>query len=291
MSDSLMVPVDAPWPTDPVEVAGHVFGNRGPLFLIAGPCVIEDDTMPRLIARTIKEVADELGMPFVFKASYDKANRTSGTSFRGPGMAEGLQILRGVADEFSVPVLSDVHAPDQVPAAAEALDILQIPAFLCRQTDLLVAAGKSGRVVNVKKGQFVAPHDMGNVVEKIRATGNRRVMLTERGASFGYNNLVVDMRSIPTMQRTTHAPVIFDAGHSVQQPGGLGAATGGDRTAIPPLARAAVAAGCDGLFIETHPDPERAKSDGPNSYPLHELPILLGIVAKIAAVIRHPIPR
>ncbi|MBI5559386.1 MAG: 3-deoxy-8-phosphooctulonate synthase [Deltaproteobacteria bacterium] len=254
-------------------------GPGNPLLLIAGPCVLESEEVARSIAARVKEVAGRLGVSFVFKASFDKANRTSLGSYRGPGLTEGLRILAAVRQEFGVPVISDVHDVNQVEQAAEVLDILQIPAFLCRQTDLLVAAARSGRVVNVKKGQFLAPWDMEHAVGKIRASGNSNILLTERGVTLGYNNLVVDMRSFPIM-RSLGCPVIYDATHSVQLPGGAGGSSGGQRQFIAPLTRAAVAAGVDGLFLEVHPDPDKALCDGPNSLPLDQLePLLKTILA------------
>jgi 2-dehydro-3-deoxyphosphooctonate aldolase (KDO 8-P synthase) len=259
----------------------------GPLFIIAGPCVIEEPGMVLDTARALKEITAELGLPFIFKASYDKANRTSITSFRGPGIEAGLKVLAQVREEVGVPVLSDVHGPEEAAAAGKVLDVLQIPAFLCRQTDLLVAAGRTGRVVNVKKGQFLAPEDMAQAVAKLKEVGNEQVILTERGASFGYRNLVSDMRSIPLM-RQTGCPVVFDATHSVQMPGGAGTTSGGDRRFVPFLARAAVAAGCDGVFMEVHPDPSKAKSDGPNQVPLRAVADLLkSLVAVRAAVLPY----
>jgi 2-dehydro-3-deoxyphosphooctonate aldolase (KDO 8-P synthase) len=251
---------------------GNVHVGTGDLFLIAGPCVIESEAHALKMAHAISAVARELKMPYIFKASYDKANRTSLSSFRGPGLKEGSRILRRVAEECRVPVLTDIHEPSHAEVAAEAADVLQIPAFLCRQTDLLVAAAKTGRAVNVKKGQFVSPWDMRHAVEKIRESGNERVVLTERGASFGYNNLVVDMRSLPVMRRL--APVVFDATHSVQLPS-AGAQSGGQPEFIPVLSRAAVAAGVDGIFMEVHDNPAQAKSDGANALPLESLKPLL----------------
>ncbi len=253
--------------------------GNGNLLLIAGPCVIESADATLAIARTLRGYAEELGLPLIFKASYDKANRTSVGSFRGPGLEKGLEILARVKDEVGVPVISDVHQVADVAAAAEVLDVLQIPAFLCRQTDLLVAAAATGRVVNIKKGQFMAPWDMGQAVDKVFATGNRRVLLTERGATFGYNNLVVDFRSLPIM-RGLGCPVVLDVTHSVQLPGGQGTCSGGQKEYIPLLARAGVAAGVDALFMEVHPDPEQAKCDGPNSLLLSEvLPLWRGLQA------------
>jgi len=255
------------------------------LFLIAGPCVIENEQVVMETAHALKQLGERLKIPVIFKSSYDKANRSAIDSYRGPGLIAGLKLLREVKTRFGMPVLSDVHHPGEVDAAAEVLDILQIPAFLCRQTDLVVAAARTGKVVNVKKGQFLAPWEMGNIVKKIESAGNQRILLTERGASFGYNNLVTDMRSIPIMQRFGY-PVIFDATHSVQLPGGQGTSSGGQREFIPTLTRAAVAAGCDGLFMEVHPDPARALSDGPTQVPLAELEGLLRQVKAIEAVVR-----
>jgi len=259
---------------------GDVHIGGGQLFLIAGPCVIESEAHALKMAEAIAAIARERQVPFLFKASYDKANRTSIRSFRGPGLEEGLRILRKIGETVKVPVLTDVHAATDVPRVAEAVDVLQIPAFLCRQTDLLVAAGKSGRAVNIKKGQFVSPWDMKHAVEKVREAGGRHIFLTERGASFGYNNLVVDMRSLAIMRK--FAPVVFDATHSVQLPSavaangdGSGAVSGGQPEFIPLLARAAVAAGVDGVFVEVHDHPAQAKSDGANALDLKLLPDLL----------------
>jgi 2-dehydro-3-deoxyphosphooctonate aldolase (KDO 8-P synthase) len=250
------------------------------LFLIAGPCVIESREHVFFMASELKKIASASQIPFVFKASFDKANRSSIKSFRGIGMKEGLDILKDVREKFEIPILSDVHEPPQCKAAAEVLDILQIPAFLCRQTDLILAAAETGKIVNVKKGQFLAPWDMQNVVEKIAGAGNRNVLVTERGVSFGYNTLVSDMRALPILKRTTHAPVIFDATHSVQQPGGKGTSSGGEREFVPVLARAAVAVGVAGVFIETHQDPDEAPSDGPNMMPLEEMESLLATLVE-----------
>lgn len=241
--------------------------DLGKFFLIAGPCVIEDEGLTLDIARTLKGYARELDLPLLFKASYDKANRTSHTSFRGPGLAKGLEILARVKEEVGLPVLSDVHQVSEVDPAAEVLDVLQIPAFLCRQTDLVMAAAATGKPLNIKKGQFLAPWDLGPVVAKARATGNTQIFLTERGSSFGYNNLVVDFRSLAIL-RSLGCPVILDVTHSVQLPGGQGTCSGGQREFVPLLARAGVAAGVDGIFMEVHPDPDRALCDGPNSWPL-----------------------
>ena len=252
---------------------GPVHVGGGQLFLIAGPCVIESEAHARRMAEAIQRIAADLGIPYIFKASYDKANRTSVKSFRGPGLIEGTRILARVAKDTGLPVLTDVHEPADCAVAAEAVDVLQIPAFLCRQTDLLVAAGKTGRAINIKKGQFVAPWDMTHPVEKVRSTGNERIFLTERGASFGYNTLVVDYRSLPIMRNL--APVVFDATHSVQQPSAANGVSGGQPEFIPLLARAAVAAGIDGLFLEVHDDPANAKSDGANALDLKLLKPLL----------------
>ncbi|MHC4840462.1 MAG: 3-deoxy-8-phosphooctulonate synthase [Planctomycetota bacterium] len=257
------------------------------LFVIAGPCVLEDADIPRHIAEKMKSTCDEVGLPYIFKASYDKANRTSNKSFRGPGLEEGLKQLEAIKQEFDVPVLTDVHNAADCEAVAEVADILQIPAFLCRQTDLLVAAARTGKVVNIKKGQFLAPWDMEQVVQKAGDAGAEgNLMLTERGASFGYNTLISDMRSIPIMKK--FAPVIFDATHSVQQPGGQGDTSGGQREYAPVLARAAVAAGADGIFTETHPDPDSAKSDGPNMIPLVAMPALLRHLDALFKLVNDP---
>lgn len=249
-------------------------GTAQPLLLLAGPCVLESEEMAWEVASRMKEICGRLGISYIFKASFDKANRTSLDSFRGPGLERGLSLLARLREEIGVPVVSDVHEVAHVEQAAEILDIIQIPAFLCRQTDLLVAAARSGKTVNIKKGQFVSPWDMRYAVDKVRSAGSEKILLTERGSSFGYNNLVVDMRSLPVM-RSLGCPVIFDATHSVQLPGGAGGSSGGQREFIPPLTRAAVAAGIDGLFMEIHPDPENAKCDGPNSWPLDQAEKLL----------------
>ncbi|WP_456385698.1 3-deoxy-8-phosphooctulonate synthase [Desulfolithobacter sp.] len=249
-------------------------GPGEPLLLLAGPCVLESGELGWEIAREMKDICTRLGISYVFKGSFDKANRTSLQSFRGPGLEKGLRQLGRIREEVGVPVVSDVHEQGQVEMAAEVLDIIQIPAFLCRQTDLLVAAAKSGRTVNLKKGQFVSPWDMEHAVGKLRDGGCDRILLTERGASFGYNNLVVDMRALPVM-RGFGCPVIFDATHSVQLPGGGGGSSGGQREFVPTLARAAMAAGIDGLFMEVHPDPDKALCDGPNSWPLADVETIL----------------
>jgi 2-dehydro-3-deoxyphosphooctonate aldolase (KDO 8-P synthase) len=249
-------------------------GPGQPLLLIAGPCVLESGDLCWNVAWEMKAVCERLGISYVFKASFDKANRTSLNSFRGPGLKKGLRQLCRIRQEIKVPVLSDVHESNQIDLAMECLDIIQIPAFLCRQTDLLTAAAKSGRPVNLKKGQFLSPWDMKHAVDKVRAAGNERILLTERGSCFGYNNLVVDMRSLPVM-RSFGCPVIFDATHSVQLPGGMGGTSGGQRKFIPALTRAAMAAGIDGLFMEVHPEPDKALCDGPNSIPLDKVEPLL----------------
>jgi 2-dehydro-3-deoxyphosphooctonate aldolase (KDO 8-P synthase) len=257
-----------------VEAGPVAFGNDSPLTVIAGPCQLEGRDHALMIARTMAEACAAAGSQFVFKASYDKANRTSLSGKRGLGMDEGLAILADVKTELGCPVLTDVHGPDQCAPVAEVCDIIQIPAFLCRQTDLLLAAGETGAVVNIKKGQFLAPWDMKNVVAKVESTGNRRILLTERGASFGYNALVADMRSLPEMMKTGY-PVIMDATHSVQQPGGQGGSSGGQREFAPVMARAAVSLGIAGVFIETHENPDSAPSDGPNMIPLDQMPALI----------------
>jgi len=255
-------------------------GGTHPHFLIAGPCVIESERLALETAQRIAEIARALKMPFIFKSSYDKANRTSISSFRGLGIAEGLNILKKVRDEVGVPVLTDVHSVEEAKQAGETVDVLQIPAFLCRQTDLLVAAAKTGKVVNVKKGQFLSPGEMANVVTKLEESGTKKILLTERGSSFGYNNLVVDMRALPIMRKLGY-PVVFDATHSVQLPGGGGTKSSGQREFVTPLACAAAAAGCDGFFMEVHPDPDHAPSDGPNMVPLHDLKKLLERLLRI----------
>jgi 2-dehydro-3-deoxyphosphooctonate aldolase (KDO 8-P synthase) len=267
---------------------GPVTAGGPDLFLIAGPCVLESEAHARTLADAIQRIAADLGVPYVFKASYDKANRTSIHSFRGPGLEEGCRILRAISESNKLPVLTDIHTPEQAVQASEALGdaeaVLQIPAFLCRQTDLLVAAAKTGRAINVKKGQFVAPWDMKHAVEKIRESGNQRVFLTERGASFGYNNLVVDMRGLPIMREM--APVVFDGTHSVQTPSGAGGTSGGQPEFIPVLARAAVAAGVDGVFLEVHDNPAEAKSDGANALHLNKLKSVLETLLAVHAAVR-----
>ncbi len=266
----------------PFELApGVKIGPGLPLVIIAGPCVIESAAVCRQVAAHMKTVCAELGLPYIFKASFDKANRTSVQSFRGQGLEDGLATLAAIGQEFQVPLLTDIHAPEQAAAAAAVVDVLQIPAFLCRQTDLLLAAAATGKPVNIKKGQFLAPEDMKQAVEKVRGAGNKRVLVTERGTSFGYHNLVVDMRSLLVMAETSACPVIFDATHAVQTPGGQGTTSGGRREFVFPLARAAVAVGIHGLFLEVHPDPDKALSDGPNSLPLKEVQRVLRKIKEI----------
>jgi 2-dehydro-3-deoxyphosphooctonate aldolase (KDO 8-P synthase) len=260
--------------TRAVRIGAVTIGGGAPLALIGGPCAIENEKHALMVAERLQRMTGDAGVPFIYKSSYDKANRSSIHSYRGPGLTEGLRILRKVKDETGLAVLSDVHDVSEVAPAAQVLDVLQVPAFLCRQTDLIVACARSGRPVNVKKGQFVAPRDMVNVVEKVRASGSEDLLLTERGSSFGYNNLVVDFRGLPIMRGFGY-PVVFDATHSVQLPGGQGTSSGGQREFVPVLARAAVAVGVAGVFIETHPDPDHAPSDGPNMVPLREFEALV----------------
>jgi 2-dehydro-3-deoxyphosphooctonate aldolase (KDO 8-P synthase) len=269
----------------PFQVGNMTIAPGDPFFVIAGPCVIEDEDTTLTVARYLQETGDALGIPVIFKTSYDKANRTSLDSFRGPGIAKGLEILRRVKEETGLPVLSDVHETQEVDRAAQVLDVIQIPAFLCRQTDLLLATARTGRPVNLKKGQFVSPWDLKGALSKITSTGNRSILLTERGASFGYNNLVVDMRSIPVMKGFGF-PVVFDATHSVQLPGGEGTRSGGQREFVEYLARAAVAAGASGVFIEIHPRPDRALCDGPNSLALEKVKPLLSLLKKIHGLVK-----
>ncbi|GAB6040569.1 3-deoxy-8-phosphooctulonate synthase [Endothiovibrio diazotrophicus] len=268
-----------------MDLCGFEVGLDRPLFLIAGPCVIESEALVLETAATLKAITERLAMPFIFKSSFDKANRSSHDSPRGPGMEKGLRILERVKEELELPVLTDVHEDTPLDEVAAVVDVLQTPAFLCRQTNFIQAVASQGRPVNIKKGQFLAPWDMKNVVEKARAVGNHRVMVCERGVSFGYNTLVSDMRALKVM-RETGAPVVYDATHSVQQPGGLGGASGGDRTMVPVLARAAVAAGVAGLFMETHPDPERALSDGPNMWPTGRIEPLLTTLKTIDEAVK-----
>ena len=256
----------------------------GRLFFIAGPCVIESPEATMAVAADLSKLADKWDLPLIFKSSYDKANRTSHSSFRGPGLEEGLEILATVRRQFNLPVLSDVHSVAEVERAAEVLDVIQIPAFLCRQTDLVMAAAETGKPINFKKGQFLAPWDMANVVAKVHATGNQQILLTERGTTFGYNNLVVDMRSLHLMRQ--HGLIVFDATHSVQLPGGSGDRSGGDRRFVGPLARAAVAAGVDGVFLEVHHNPEQARCDGPNSIPIAAMDDLVEVLLNIHATVK-----
>jgi len=261
-------------------------GGGNPLFLIAGPCVIESEAHARMMAEEVARIAADAGVPYIFKASYDKANRSSVKAFRGPGLKEGLRILGKIKSDLKLPILADIHDASQAEPAAEVCDVLQIPAFLARQTDLLIAAGKTGRIINIKKAQFLSPWDMANVAEKVASTGNTKIILTERGASFGYQNLVVDMRSFPVLQKTGY-PVVYDVTHSVQLPGGQGHASGGQPEFIEPLARAGVAAGVDGLFLETHDNPAAALSDGANALPLSQLPALLAKLKELGALVRR----
>jgi 2-dehydro-3-deoxyphosphooctonate aldolase (KDO 8-P synthase) len=263
-----------------VDIGTFKAGQGQPPFLIAGPCVIESEQLAMETAGRIAEIAKSFGIPYVFKSSFDKANRTSIKSFRGPGLKKGLAVLAEVKKQVGVPILTDVHTEEQAMEAGKVVDVLQIPAFLCRQTDLLIAAAKTGKVVNVKKGQFLSPLEMGNAVKKLEECGNRRIVLTERGSSFGYNNLVVDMRSFPIL-RSFGYPVVFDATHSVQLPGGGGTKSSGQREFVEPLACAAAGAGVDGFFMEVHPNPDEALSDGPNMVPLHQLKSLLERVMRI----------
>lgn len=263
-----------------MKLGAHEVGDGRPLFLIAGPCVIESEQLVLDVAGSLRETTAALGVPFVFKASFDKANRSSRASFRGPGLERGLQALERVRSLYGVPVLTDVHEDTPLAEVASVVDVLQTPAFLCRQTNFIVAVASQGRPVNLKKGQFLSPWEMQNVVDKARSAGNTQIMVCERGFSFGYNNLVADMRSLAVM-RATGCPVIFDATHSVQLPGGRGDSSGGQREFVPVLARAAVAAGVAGVFMETHPDPARALSDGPNAWPLHRLEPLLRTLLEI----------
>jgi len=272
-------------PLESLKIGAIEIGPGKPLALIAGPCVIEGKESALHHASVLKEIAGRVGLPLIYKSSYDKANRTSLGSYRGPGIDKGLEILAEVKEKLRVPLLTDVHEIDQVAAVTEVVDILQIPAFLCRQTDFVLAVARSGKVVNVKKGQFLAPWDLQNVVEKVVSTGNQQVMVTERGVSFGYNNLVVDMRSLMVM-RELGCPVVFDATHSLQLPGGMGKASGGQRQFIAALARAGVAVGVDAVFMEVHEDPDRALSDGPNSLPLKELEGLLRGLKEIDGIVK-----
>ena len=269
-----------------VNIGSIRVGGGEPFVLIAGPCVIEGEKLTRRVAARLKEITSELGIPLIFKSSYDKANRTSLRSFRGPGLDRGLKILQAIREEIGIPVLSDVHRFEEIERASEVLDVAQIPAFLCRQTDFVLELARHARVVNIKKGQFLAPWDVQNVVQKVESTGNRNILITERGASFGYNNLVSDMRSIPIL-RSMGYPVVFDATHSVQLPGGAGEASGGERAMAVFLARAAAAVGVDALFMEVHPDPDRARCDGPNSLALDTLRDLLVTLKGIDGLVKN----
>ncbi len=272
--------------TKPVQVGKVTIGDGKPIALVAGPCVIESANHALKTAEKLKRITSDAGVPFIFKASYDKANRSSIDSFRGPGLTKGLAILEKIKNELDVPVLSDVHTEEQIEPAAQVLDILQVPAFLCRQTDMLVKAAKTGRTVNVKKGQFMAPWDMKNVVDKLSKSGCKKILLTERGFMFGYNNLVVDMRSLALMRELGY-PVVFDATHSLQLPGGQGTKSGGQKELVPDLVRGAVAVGCDILFMEVHPNPDKAKSDGPNMLKLSHLPELLEQIKTLDWAVRN----
>lgn len=272
--------------TREISLGSLRLGGANPLFLIAGPCVIESEEHARMMAERIAKIAGDAGVPYIFKASYDKANRSSVKAYRGPGLTEGLRVLGKIKADLRLPILTDIHEASQAAPAAEVADILQIPAFLARQTDLLIAAAKTGRIVNIKKAQFLSPWDMSNVAEKVASSGNHNIILTERGASFGYNNLVVDMRTFPVLQKLGY-PVVYDVTHSVQIPGGLGNASGGQPEFIETLARAGVAAGVDGLFLETHDNPAAALSDGPNALPLAQLPQLLSRIKELATLVRR----
>lgn len=272
-------------PTKEIPIANLKLGGANPLVLIAGPCVIEGEAQALDGAYELKELCEGRGIPLIYKSSYDKANRSSLSSFRGPGLEKGLYILSQVKKKTGLPILSDIHCLEEVGPAAEVLDVLQIPAFLSRQTDLILAAARTRVTLNIKKGQFLAPWDIKNIIEKVESTGNKKIMITERGASFGYNNLVADMRALPIM-RSFGYPVVFDATHSVQLPGGLGTASGGQREFVEPLSRAAVAVGVDALFLEVHPDPDHAPCDGPNMLPLKTLPALLEQVMEIDRLVK-----
>jgi 2-dehydro-3-deoxyphosphooctonate aldolase (KDO 8-P synthase) len=269
-----------------MKLCGFDIGIDKPFFLIAGPCVVESEQLQIDVAGALKEMTSALGIPFIFKSSYDKANRSSGTTFRGPGMEKGLEILAKVKRDLKVPILTDVHSIEEIGTVASVVDVLQTPAFLCRQTDFIHAVAQSGKPVNIKKGQFLAPWDMKNVVQKAFDVGNHDILVCERGASFGYNNLVSDMRSLAVM-RETNCPVVFDATHSVQLPGGQGTSSGGQREFVPVLARAAVAVGVSGLFAETHPDPSKALSDGPNAWPLDQMEELLETLMELDGAVKR----
>ena len=272
--------------TKPIQIGAVKIGGKHPIALIAGPCVIESERSAMTIAEKLKRITDDAGIPFIFKSSYDKANRSSIDSFRGPGLNKGLAIMGKIKRELNIPLLSDIHTEKEIAPASEVLDVLQIPALLCRQTDLLVKAAKTGRPINVKKGQFMAPWDMKNVVDKLVKSGCRKILLTERGFMFGYNNLVVDMRSLVLMRNFGY-PVVFDATHSLQLPGGKGDRSDGQRELIPDIVRGAVAVGCDTLFMEVHPNPDKAKSDGPNMLKLSQLPMLLKQVKALDRAVRN----
>ncbi len=272
--------------TKTVSVGGIKIGGKGPLVLIAGPCVIESGSSAVRHAKAIKAITERLDIPYIYKSSYDKANRTSMRSYRGPGLKKGIQILKKIKEETGLPILSDVHCREELDAAARVLDVIQIPAFLSRQTDFIIAAARTKKVINIKKGQFMAPWDVKFAIEKAESAGNKSIIITERGASFGYNNLVSDMRTLPLLGELGY-PVVFDATHSVQLPGGMGKASGGESRFVPVLARAAVAAGCDGLFLEVHEDPKCALCDGPNSLALKDLEELLVTVKEIHSIVRE----
>jgi 2-dehydro-3-deoxyphosphooctonate aldolase (KDO 8-P synthase) len=269
-----------------MQLCGHEVGGKQPLFLIAGTCVIESEQMTMDVAGQLKEITDKLGIPFIYKSSFDKANRTSTSTYRGPGLEAGMAILEKVKKEFGLPILTDVHEDTPLAEVASVVDVLQTPAFLCRQTNFIINVASQGLPVNIKKGQFLAPWDMQHVADKAKSTGNQQIMLCERGTSFGYNTLISDMRGLPTM-RHMGCPVVFDATHSVQQPGGQGGKSGGQRQFVPVLARSAVAAGIAGLFMETHPDPEKALSDGPNSWPLAKMQALLETLVAIDKTVKQ----
>jgi 2-dehydro-3-deoxyphosphooctonate aldolase (KDO 8-P synthase) len=268
-----------------MKVGGIEVGNGQPLFLIAGPCVIESQTLVEHVAGRLREIAQRVGIALIFKASFDKANRSSAKSYRGPGMDAGLKILQGVRASFGLPVITDVHEDTPIDEVAAVVDVLQTPAFLCRQTNFILSVCSAGKPVNIKKGQFLSPWEMQNVVDKARSTGNDAIMVCERGFTFGYNNLISDMRALPVL-RATGCPVVFDATHSVQLPGGMGSASGGQREFVPVLARAAVAAGIDGVFMETHPDPDKALSDGPNAWPLDRMESLLATLKDLDRTVK-----
>lgn len=272
-----------------VKINKIKIGAGNPLILIAGPCVIEGEKSALDTAGKLKDICEKINIPLIYKSSYDKANRTSVKSFRGVGLKKGLKILKKVKEKIGIPVLSDVHKEEEIDEAAEVLDIIQIPAFLSRQTDMIIKVANTGRVINVKKGQFLAPWDIKNIIEKIESTGNKKILITERGVSFGYNNLVADMRSLPIM-RSFGYPVIFDATHSLQLPGGAGNSSGGQREFVPYITRAAAATGCDGIFMEVHPDPDKAPCDGPNMFKLENLPSLLKQIKEIDRVVKSPDP-